>query len=547
MKLISSTRAASNGSWKPVYGERSSIPDRYREALVVFRESIAPRRTLHLRVRAYDEGVALRHEIPAQSGLRSFTVGAEATEFRFSAGTYVWETYRAQSTYKRVKAEELRPGCERPLLVETIEGGWAAVAEAGNRDAASMFLRAVRNTPGVVGVSLAGAVPAAAPWSSPWRVVMVADTSGGLLERNYLLQNLSPRPAPGDWSWVKPGKVIREVTLSTRGARECADFAAKRGLQYIEFDAGWYGHEYDDLSSAARVNVDPLRLQKDPAYQGLNLREAIRYAKSKGVGVLLYVNRRALERQLPTLLPLFKRWGVDGVKYGFVNTGSAGWTRWLYDAVAAAAAHRLVVDVHDEFRPTGMSRTYPNFLTMEGILGNEGFPGAEHNTILPFTRFLAGAGDYTVCWLSPKVNTTWAHQMALSVAFYSPLQFLYWYDRPPAIEQETPPELLDFFAAVPTVWDETRVVDGRPGEFAVVARRKGGEWFLGAITNQQARTVWAPLSFLEGGRQYEATVYTDGASKREVAVGKRTAAAGDSLSLALASAGGAAVRLSPRP
>jgi alpha-glucosidase len=238
---------------------------------------------------------------------------------------------------------------------------------------------------------------------------------------------------------------------------------------------------------------------------------------------------------------------VDGVKYGFVNTGTAGWTRWLYDAAGAAAAQKLVVDVHDEFRPTGMSRTYPNFLTQEGILGNEGFPGADHNTVLPFTRFLAGAGDYTVCWLSPKLNTTWGHQMALSVAFYSPLQFLYWYDRPPAIERETPGELLEFFAAVPTVWDETRVVDGRPGEYAVVARRKGSEWFLGAITNQRARTLQAPLRFLAAGREYAATLYIDGSAKRDVKVERRETGARETLSLVLAPAGGAAVRFRPLP
>jgi alpha-glucosidase len=238
LKLISSTRAASATEWKPVYGERAVIPDRYQEALVVFHESIAPRRTLHLRIRAYDEGVAVRYEIPPQAGLRTFIVGADNTEFRFGEGTYVWETYRAQSAYKRVKAEELRPGCERPLLVETPAGGWAAVAEAGNRANSSMLLRAVRGVPGAVAVALAGPASAAAPWASPWRVVLVGDKPGDLLERNYLLLNLSPKPAPGDWSWVKPGKVIREVTLSTRGARECADFAAKRGLQYTRA-GGW--------------------------------------------------------------------------------------------------------------------------------------------------------------------------------------------------------------------------------------------------------------------------------------------------------------------
>jgi alpha-glucosidase len=128
--------------------------------------------------------------------------------------------------------------------------------------------------------------------------------------------------------------VLREVTLSTRGGREAVDFAVRHGLQFIEFDAGWYGYEYDEESDATGVNVDPRRLQKEPEYQGLDLHAVIRYAKSKNVGVWLYVNRRALERQIDRLLPLYRSWGVAGVKYGFVNVHTQEWTRWLYGAVA---------------------------------------------------------------------------------------------------------------------------------------------------------------------------------------------------------------------
>jgi alpha-glucosidase len=319
------------------------------------------------------------------------------------------------------------------------------------------------------------------------------------------------------------------------------DFAARRGLQYLEFDAGWYGHEYSDDSDATRVSVDPLRLQKDPAYQGLDLPEVIRYAKSKGIGVLLYVNRRALERQIDDVLPLLKRWGVSGVKYGFVNVGSQQWTRWLYSAVEKAAAHHLMVDIHDEFRPTGMSRTWPNLLTQEGIRGNEEFPDATHNTVMPFTRFLAGAADYTICWTSARLKNTAAHQLALSVVYYSPFQFVYWYDRPMNVKEDDP--ALGILDRVPTVWDETRVLDGRPGEFAVVARRSGQRWFVGAITNTSARTVTVPLDFLPAGRQVEARVYREGAAAREVVVETKRVDSSSRLELQLAANGGAAVEL----
>lgn len=526
------------GQWQPVYGESSLIPDRYNEAEVDLVETIPPGRRLTIIVRAYDEGVALRYRI---GGGPSVAIAGEATEFALPAGTLVWETHGTQSTYRRVPAEDLQPNAERPLTVEFPGGSYGAIAEAGMFDYSTMLLSGVRRKPGVLAVSLAGPVRLTPPFDTPWRVILLSERPGQLLEHNYLLQNLSPPTRLRDTSWIRPGKVLREVTLSTKGAREAVDFAARRGLRYIEFDAGWYGHEYNDDSDASRVNVDPLRLQKDPAYQGLDLPAVIAYAKSKGVGVLLYVNRRAMERQLDQILPLFQRWGVSGVKYGFVNVGSQMWTRWLYSAVEKAAAHRLMVDIHDEFRPTGMSRTWPNLLTQEGIRGNEEFPDATHNTVMPFTRFVAGAADYTICWTAARLKNTAAHQLALSVVYYSPFQFVYWYDRPSMVREEDP--ALGLLDEVPTVWDETRVLDGQPGEFAVVARRSGQRWFVGAITNTSPRTVSVVLDFLSAGRQVEGRVYRDGDSPRDVAVERVRLRAGDRLELKLAASGGAAVML----
>ena len=177
-----------------------------------------------------------------------------------------------------------------------------------------------------------------------------------------------------DTSWIKPGKVIREITLTDAGAEACLDFAVEHNFQYVEFDAGWYGHEYDDASDATTITLDPKR-SKGP----LDLRGFIDRANERGIGVILYVNRRCLERQLDEILPLFKEWGVKGVKYGFVRVGSQEHTSWLHDAIRKAAEHELLVDVHDEYRPTGYSRTYPNLLTQEGVRGDEAGPSAEQN------------------------------------------------------------------------------------------------------------------------------------------------------------------------
>ena len=350
-------------------------------------------------------------------------------------------------------------------------------------------------------------------------MLLLGNSAGQLLERNYLLLNLNEASKIADPSWIKPGKVMREVTLSTKGGKALVDFAAAPHPVH-RIDAGWYGHEYDDKQDARTVTPDPDRTSKIPNWGGLQLQEVIDYANSKGVGVILYVNRRHLERQLDELLPLYKSWGVAGLKFGFVNVGSQQWTRWLHDAVRKAADHQLMVDIHDEYRPTGLSRTWPNLMTQEGILGNEAMPDATHNVTLPFTRGLAGAGDYTICYYTPRIRTTHPHQLALAVIMYSPWQFVFWYDRPSDFKNE--PEI-KFFEQLPTVWDDTRVVKGEIGKYVSIARRKGNEWWLATANNTEARTLEVPLGFLDAKLRYVVDLYEEpGAHNTRAKMSPRT-------------------------
>jgi alpha-glucosidase len=545
LRVARVVRSETRDSWTPPYGERRDIPDRFNALTVELREAIAPGRTLVIEFRAYDEGAAFRYVVPAQAGLRSFVIGDESTEFRLSAGTFGWETPRAQTAYARVAIDQMAQASERPFLLELPGGLWAAIAEAGVESSSSMFVARLPSEHQSLGARLMGPVAAETPYASPWRVILAGDTPGELLEHNYLLQNLSPASRLKTTDWIRPGKVLREVTLSTRGGKEAVDFAVRCGLQYIEYDAGWYGHEYEEASDASRVSVDPRRLRPEPEYQGLDLPAVIDYARSKGIGVWLYINRRAMERQLDEVLPLFSRWGVVGVKYGFVNVHTQAWTRWLYSAVAKAAEHRLMLDIHDEFRPTGMSRTYPNLLTQEGIRGNEEFPDATQGTILPFTRMLAGAADHTFCWLDPRLKNTWGYQLAHAVVIYSPLQFLYWYDRPAAFTGDSPG--MEWFRDLPTVWDDTKVLGGRPGEYVAIARRRGDQWFVGAITNNDGREIRLPLAMLTSGHRYVADLFVDGDGPRDVRHEHRNVAQGDTIVLTLQPRGGAAIRLTPEP
>jgi alpha-glucosidase len=404
--------------------------------------------------------------------------------------------------------------------------------------------------------SLSSDVVAEPPLQTPWRVVMVAESCGQLLENNDIILNLNEPCAIADTSWIKPGKVIREVTLTTTGGKACVDFAARHNLQFVEFDAGWYGHEYSEQSDATTITVDPKR-SPGP----LDLHEVIRYAKERGIGIILYVNRRALERQLDEILPLFRRWGVSGVKYGFVNVGSQQATAWLHEAVRKAAEHKLMVDVHDEYRPTGCSRTYPNLMTQEGIAGDETSPANQLTLTILFTRMLAGAADNTICYYDTRVdqNASHAYQLAKAVCLYSPWQFVYWYDRPATSPREKggaggqkriigdEPEL-EFFDQLPTVWDNTRVIHGRIGEYAVIARRSGGDWFIGCMNSGQPRTLEVPLEFLETGTQFVTHVYWDDETvetRTHVKIERYLVDCKTVLTARVSAKGGQAVRLVP--
>jgi len=204
----------------------------------------------------------------------------------------------------------------------------------------------------------------------------------------------------------------------------------------------------------------------------------------------------------------------------------------------------MLVDIHDSYRPTGLSRTYPNLLTQEGIRGNEHMPTARHNVTLPYTRCIAGPADYTYCIYDQRLQNTRAHQFAMAVAIFSPLQFVWWYDRPAQYGGE--PEF-EFFERLPTVWSETRVLEGAIGEYAIVARRAGAEWYVGCLTNEAPRTLRLPLDFLGEG-EYTAARFADApepAPITAVRIARERVTRAGVLEVAMRARGGQAIILTP--
>ena len=546
MEVTGVERRSEDNTWKTVYGEYSQIRDHYNEM------------TLHLMkggkhdnsgngydkrqqylfdiiVRAYDEGVAIRYHFPEATNGLFMHITDDLTSFRFAPGAeayhYAWAQSHANKV-KLLKSEAVwKEEAERPLTLHLANGLYVAIGEAALTDFVRGKLKLKADHE--LQMAMFDSADIITAYDMPWRFIMVGEKAIDLINNKQLVLNLNAPCQIADTSWIKPGKAFRVCRLDMKTCLAGVDFCVDRGLQYIELDAGWYGPEMKMSSSALKVLES----------RDIDMPKLCAYAKSKGVGVWVYVNQRALYQELDQILPLYEKWGISGIKFGFVQIGSQEWTTWLHQAVRKCADHHIMVDIHDEYRPTGWSRTYPNLMTQEGIGGNEEMPDAEHNAILPFTRFLCGPADYTPCYFNGRVKNTKAHQLAMPVVYYSPVTFLYWYDLPNAYKGE---QELDFWKYCPTVWDESKALQGEIGEFVVQARRSGDDWFVGAMTGLQARDITINTAdFLQKGKKYRVEMYNDDPmlnTRTKVASTVQTLKAGKVIKLHLQPSGGAALR-----
>jgi len=481
-------------TWMPPYGENSTVRNHYNETDVTLVKDDNPIYVMEVQIRAYNEGVALRYHFPENPKGTYYDVTSETDEFALPQGTQAWFANWAQAAYSKLPLTNWPGESERPLTLELPNNLYVTLAEAQMVDYARTKFTLSTEKSNTIITSMDGYADLVSPVSTPWRVIMVADKPGDLIEHNSIILNLNAPSRIADTGWLKPGKIMRAIRLNTADAKSVIDFAVKQNLQYILFDFGWYGNGYSVKSDATKVIPE------------LDMPGIIKYAGDKGIGVWLYVNQQALMLQSDSLYSIYKKWGVKGVKMGFVQVGSHRWTTWVEKNIQMAAENKLMLDIHDEWRPTGEQRTWPNLMTAEGVRGNEEMPEATNNTVLPFTRFIAGPADATFCYMDKRIKTTHAHQLALSTIFYGPIQTLYWYDTPQQYHDE--PEL-EYWRKLPTVWDESKVLQGAPGVFITMARKKGEDWFVGTITNNDARTVKIDLGFLQKGKKYIATIYFD--------------------------------------
>ncbi|UIJ47195.1 glycoside hydrolase family 97 protein [Sphingomonas cannabina] len=550
---------AHSEQWRPPYGIAESY-DASRNLLEARFEDRERGIAFSIVLAAHDDGVAVRYVLHEAPGGR-LALGGEATELCFPAGARVWSS-RDEGEYQvsapgdiapvphpdLTRSTDQGPLADPPLHVATREGLALCVCESDRLHYPRMMVRSagadtiathLMRFPGrATGYSGPGDTHAApvftveTPFETPWRVVLVAAEPAKLIEKAGLIPSIATPNRLGDVSWIRPGRAFRiRKPYTTERALACVDFAARRKLDFVEFDAHWYGDGTDPSDATVPI-------------AGLDMARIIAAAKGRGIGMILYVDRVPAMRQLDAILATYRDWGVAGIKFGFVWEGRQEDVDFIYDLVRRCGEHRLLVNLHDNLRPAGLERTLPNYVALEGVRGNEQFPTARHNVTLPFTRALGGPIDYTICYAHERNQTTNAHQLAMAAVYYNPLTFLYWYDEPAKYDGGGWPELR-WFDECPTSWHETRALAGAVGEYVAVARRHGQRWFLGAMTNEDARVLTVPLDFLGAGR-WRAQIFADGppavqARQTPVVIREVTVTAGDRLDLALAPSGGQAI------
>jgi len=462
-------------AWTPFYGERSLVKERYNTLQLYYSRHDKSMYRLQVEVQLYDFGLAFRYFLPEHPAAIFHRIVEDNTTYALPANTTYYAHYWAQdqihTTTAPVRAMEM------PLTFTLPNGLWGSILTA---DVDHWCHTKLQVKEGQVVSCMQSPVDVVTYAYTPWKLIVVGSSAADLIHHSSDFVAMHAQPKQDiDFSFVQPGKIMRCTVMQMDEAKRTIDFCAQHKIDYMLFDWKWYlpcgSHDGDATHPIPELDIPAL----------------CAYAKAKGVGIWLYVNQHALMKQADVLFPLLKEWGVVGVKSGFVEYATHYWSEWVHELVRKAADNGLMMNIHDEYRPTGFSRTYPNLLTQEGICGNEEFPDASHDVNLLFTRMLCGAADYTICYKDSRLHNTKDHQKAAALCYYSPLVTLFWYDK---VGQYSDADDLSWFEALPTTWDETRVLAIVPNEYAAIARRSGDTWYIGVMNGNEEKTISLDLS-----------------------------------------------------
>jgi len=599
-------------TWETVWGEQRKVVNDFNQLKIDLQEKEDLKRKFSVIFRVYDDGIGFRYDFPKQRNIDSVTITDELTQFKLTGDHKTWwipgdwDIY--EHLYNTTRVSEINAISKRsddnlaqsyipynavntPVTMKTDDGIYLSFHEADLNDYAGMTLLVdTKNlvlTSGLVGNDFGWKVKRETPFVTPWRTIQIADRAGNLIE-SKLIVNLNDHNVLSDLSYIKPmkyvgiwwemhlGKSTWDMTSGSHGAttenaKRYIDFAAKNGIGGVlieGWNTGWeHWIGFEDREGVFDF-VTP--------YPDYDLEEVVRYAKEKGVEIIMHNETSAAiktyEQQMDTAFTLYEKLGIHAIKTGYVGQilpdGYYHHGQFMVDhyrkVIEKAAEHKIAVDAHEPIKDTGERRTFPNMLSREGLRGNEfnawssdGGNPPEHLTIVPFTRMLAGPIDFTPGIFDIKfnkykknnqVNTTLAQQLALYVVLYSPIQMAA--DLPENYEGHP---AFQFIRDVGVDWDESKILDGEIGEFVTIARkeRKTEKWFIGSVTNQDAREITISLTFLDQDKTYHATLYEDGdnadykKNPTSYKIENEEVTSCDILTIRLAPGGGVAISLLP--
>jgi alpha-glucosidase len=590
MKVLNTSVQEINETWTPVLKRTTTILNNCNELTIELQEKRSPNRRIHLIFRAYNDGVAFRTEFIGPGHNHRYQLTEEITTFNFTANHDCWaanhENFKSpqEKPYPQRKLSEITDQMliGLPMTVKVSDNCYAAITEAKIKDYPGMYLKPhnsqnnhsfvsklspifPKNAPSnYLPTDVDNSVKAifGFPHKTPWRVIILGDAPGRLVE-SEIVMNLNDPCAIEDPSWIKPGMCAwdnwwsGEVKMDNETIKKYIDLASEMGWPYQLIDDQWYG---------ARNNPEADITRPAPH---IDMPEILAYAKSKHVKCWLWlywsdINNSDWDKACET----FKNWGVAGVKIDFMDRDDQEMINWYDRVVTSAAKHQLMVNFHGAYKPDGYRRTYPNLVTREGVLGNEWNKWSllvtpEHMVTIPFTRMLAGPMDFTPGGFlnrtpdkfenhrfgstyedkPAQVLGTRALQLAQFIVYDSPMQVVC--DAPENFKGQIG---VEFLKKVKTMWDDTKIVNGQIGEYITSVRRSGNEWFIGSTTNCQARTLDITLDFLGEGR-YNLIAFED-APDADVNAEKavrttKTVRKGDVITIKMASGGGYAAWLEP--
>ncbi len=559
-----------NETWKPVVkSKHAEIVNNCNELQIMLKEKSGLMRQMELSFRAFNDGVGFRSKLyrSEKNGHRQIT--KELTTFTIPGNPKAWvveyggysssnesEFFERQLSYVSDKTI-----AGMPFLMDYGDKCWVAISEADINNYPAFYI----GTNGKPNVLMTKLVPLPGEEETgvkarfddevytPWRVVMIGDTPGKLIE-SEIVQNLNAPCAIADPSWIKPGMSAwdhwwsGEVKMEMPVIKQYIDFASQMGWPYMLVDWQWYG----------KFNTPEADITKWAPQ--IDMPEIISYAKSKNVKIILWlynsdVNRNSAYKKA---FPLYHKWGVAGVKIDFMDRDDQDMVNWYREIIECTAENQLLIDFHGAFKPDGIMRTYPNMITREGVMGNEYYKfsekmSPEHNVKLAFTRMLAGQMDYTPGAFLNVTKEQYKNQTPAVVwnTRAAELSKFVIYESPLTVVCDHPDNILnqpgvDFLKIVPTTWDDIHFIDGYPGEYVAIAKRTGNDWFIGVMNNSKEKEITIKLDFISAG-EHAIEIWADAkdANKapKNMKISSQKVKSGDLVKIKLANNGGWVARI----